>query len=149
VSNPLLEDPLDLLIFCHCPNNLGRERTPGLRGHNYLGPSAVTHWANEAIARDQLPGGSLDSEARQPEPRANPGPANEASKPQDGDDSGALPLALSGPSWDVSGAGNGPEGSLGMSSSAGGETRESPAKCIPLALKSSSWLNIQHSADLG
>jgi len=36
-----------------------------------------------------------------------------------------------------------------MSSSAGGERRETPAKNIPLALKLSSRLNIQHSAELG
>ena len=91
----------------------------------------------------------MDPEARRPEPRANPGPANEASEPQAGDDSYAFLGALSGSSWDLSGAGDGREGSVGMSSSAGGERRESPAKCIPLALKSSSLLNIQHSAYLG
>jgi len=36
-----------------------------------------------------------------------------------------------------------------MSASAGGERRESPAKLIPLALKSSTRLTIQHSAELG
>jgi len=52
LSNPVLEDPLDLLIYCHRPNNVSREPTPGLRGHNYLVPGAVTHWANEVIAED-------------------------------------------------------------------------------------------------
>jgi len=36
-----------------------------------------------------------------------------------------------------------------MSSSPTGERRESPAKCLPIAIKSSSRLNIQHSAELG
>ena len=36
-----------------------------------------------------------------------------------------------------------------MSSSGGGERRESPAKSIPLALKLSSRLNIQHAAEVG
>jgi len=57
LSNPVLEDPLDLLIYCHGPNNVSREATPALRLHNYLVPTAVTNWANEAIARDQLRGG--------------------------------------------------------------------------------------------
>ena len=83
------------------------------------------------------------------EPRANPGPANEASEPQEGDDYDALLVALSGALWDVSGAGDGPEGSVGMSSSPGGERRASPAKRIPLALKSSSRWNIQHLGELG
>jgi len=108
----------------------------------------VTNWANEAIARDPLRGGSFDPEVRRPEPIADPGPANEASEPQEGGDSDALLVALSGASWDFSGAGDGCEGSVGMSSSSGGERRESPVKRIPLALKSSSRLNIQHSAEV-
>jgi len=120
-----------------------------LRGHNYLVPVAVPNWTNEAIARDQFRGGSFDPEPRRPEPNANPGPANEASPPLEGADSDALLVALSGASWDVSCAGNGREGSVGISSFAGGERSESPAKRIPLALKSSSGLNIQHSAELG
>jgi len=96
-----------------------------------------------------LCGSSFDLEARPPEPRANPGPANEASEPQEGDDSDALLVALSGTSLDVSGTGDGPEGSVEMSSSASGERRESPTNSIPLALKSSRRLNIQHSVELG
>jgi len=109
----------------------------------------VTNWTNEAIAQDQLRRGSFDPVARRPEPRANAGPANEASEPQEGDDPDALLVALSGASLDVSSAGDRRKGSLGKSSSAAGERRESPAKCIPLALKLSSRLNIQHSAELG
>jgi len=149
LSNPVLEDPLNLLIYCYRPNNVSRAPTPALRGHNYLVPGAVTNLANEAIARDQLRGGSFDPEPSRPEPRANPGPANKASEPQEGNDSDALLVALSGASWDVTGAGDAREGSVGMSSSTGGEGRESPSKPIPLTLKSSSRLNIQHSAELG
>ena len=68
---------------------------------------------------------------------------------QEGDDSGALLAALSGASSDVSGAGDRREGSVGMLPSPEGERRESPAKRIPLALKSSSRLNIQQAAELG
>jgi len=50
LSNPVLEDPLDLLIYCHRLNNVSRGPTPALRGHKYLVPGAVTNWANEAIA---------------------------------------------------------------------------------------------------
>jgi len=52
LSNPVLEDLLDLLIYCHRPNNVSREPRPALRGPNYLVPGAVTNWANEAIAGD-------------------------------------------------------------------------------------------------
>ena len=147
LSNPVLDDPLDLLIYCHRVHRESREPTPELRGHNYLVKGPPANW--EAIARAQLRGGSQQPEARHPEARADPGPANEAGEPQEGDDSDALLAALSGVSSDVSGARDGREGSVGMLSSPGGERRESPTKRIPLVLKSLSQLNIQQSTVLG
>jgi len=149
LSNPVLEHPLDLLIYCCRPHNVSRELTPAFTEHNYFVPSAVTNWANEAIAQDQLPGGSFNPKGRRPEPRANRGPANEGIEPPEGDDSDALLVALSRVLLDVSGAGNRRESRVGMSSSAGGGRRESRMKHIPLALQSSSRLNIPHSAELG
>ena len=128
LSASVLEDLLDNLIYCHRPNNLSREPTPVLRGHNYLVPGALTNWANEGIVQDQLRGGLFDPEARGPEPRANPGPANEASELQEGDDRNALLVALSGASLDVSGVAHRREGSVARSSPTGGERRESPAE---------------------
>ena len=96
-----------------------------------------------------LRGGEFDPDRRRPDVRADPGPANEAGEPQGGDESDALLAALSGASSDVSGAGDGREGSVKMLSSPVGERMESPAKRIPLALKSSSRLNIQQSVELG
>ena len=124
-----------------------REPTPELREHIYLVKGRPANW--EAIAGAQLRGGSQQQEARHPETRADPGPANEAGEQQDGDDSEALLAALSGASSDVSGARDGRAGSVGMLSSPGGERWESPTKRIPLALKSSSQLNIQQSTELG
>ena len=147
LSNPVLDDPLDLLIYCHRVQRESRKPTPALRGHNYLMPGPAINW--EAIARAQLRRGLQQPEAWQPEARADPGPANEAGEPQEGDDSGRLLAALSGASSDVSGAREGRKGSVAMLVSPGGERRESPAKRIPLALKSSSWLNIQQSTELG
>ena len=40
--NPVLEDPLDLLIYCHRPNKVRREPTPAFRGHNHHVPGTVT-----------------------------------------------------------------------------------------------------------
>jgi len=60
--NQVIQDLLDLLIYCHHPNNLSREHTLPLRGHNNLEPGPVTNWANEAIAEDQLRGGLFDPE---------------------------------------------------------------------------------------
>jgi len=36
VSNPVLEDPLDLLVYCHRRYTADRVPTPALRRHNYL-----------------------------------------------------------------------------------------------------------------
>jgi len=113
LCNQVLEDLLDIIISCYCPNKVSREATPALRGHNYLVPGAVTNWANEEIAQDQLPGGSFDPGARRPEPRANPGPADGASEPQEGDDFDALLVALSSTSWDVPGTEDGRSAGLG------------------------------------
>ena len=101
----------------------------------------------EVIARAQLLEGSQQLEARHPEARADPGAANEAGEPQEGDDSHDLHAGLSGALSDISGARDGPEGSVGMLSSPSGERREYSAKRIPLALKLSSRLNIQQSTD--
>jgi len=56
-SNPVLEDTLDLLSYCHRANKVSREPRPALRGNNYRVPGAVTNWANEARAPDELRGG--------------------------------------------------------------------------------------------
>ena len=96
-----------------------------------------------------LRGGEFDPDRRRPDARADPGLANEAGEQQGGDDSDTFLVALSGMSSDVSGTGDGREGSVKMLSSPGGERMESRAKRIPLALKSSSRLNIKQSAELG
>ena len=98
LSNPVLEDPLDLLIYCHRPNNVSREPTPALRGQPYLPPGSVDRWSNEWYAREMLCGGEFDLDRRRPDARADPGPANEAGERQGGDDSDALLVALSGAS---------------------------------------------------
>jgi len=94
LSNTVLEGLLDLLIYCYRPINVSRAPTAALRRYNYVVPGAVTNWANEAGAQDQLREGSFDLEARRPEHGGNPGPANKASKLQEGDDSDVLLVAL-------------------------------------------------------
>ena len=96
-----------------------------------------------------LLGGEFDLDRRRPDPRADPGPANEAGEPQGGDDSDAFLAALSGASSGVSEAGDGRESSVKMLLSPSGERMESPAKGIPFALKSSCQLNIQELEELG
>jgi len=43
LSNPVPDDPLNLLVYCHRPETRGRLPTPPLRGHNYLRENAITN----------------------------------------------------------------------------------------------------------
>jgi len=43
LSNPVLEDPLDLMVYCHRPATWERAATPPLRGHNYLRENAIAN----------------------------------------------------------------------------------------------------------
>ena len=121
LSNPVLEDLLDLLIYCHHPNNVSREPTPVLRGHPYLPPGSVDRWSNEWYAREMWRGGEFDRDRGGSDARADPGPANEAGKLEGGDDSDALLAVLSGASSDIAGAGDVRKDRLRMLSSPGGE----------------------------
>ena len=113
LSNPVLEDPLDLLIYCHRVPRKGRAPTPALRGHDYLVPGAVTNWPQEAITQAQFPGGSQQPEAGQPEARADPWWAYEAGEPQEGDASDAILAALSSASSHAPALGIEARGALG------------------------------------
>ena len=64
-SNPVLDDPLDLMIYCHPVPQESREPTSELRGHNYLVKGPPANW--EEIARAQLREGSHQLEVRHPE----------------------------------------------------------------------------------
>ena len=88
LSNPVLDDPLDLLIYCYRVHRESREPTPPLRGYNYLGSGPVTN--KEAIALALLRSGLQQWEAREPEARAYPKLANQAGELQGGDDPEAV-----------------------------------------------------------
>ena len=65
LSNPVLEDPLDLLVYCHRVPGNNRPVTPPLQRHDYLAQSAVANWACDA--------GAPISGAPQPGTRAETG----------------------------------------------------------------------------
>jgi len=67
--NAVLEDPLDLMVYCHRPATRERAATPPLRGHNYLPANGIANWAQQAGARTGI-------QAPQREVRPDPGPAN-------------------------------------------------------------------------
>ena len=50
LSNPVLQDPLDLMVHCHRPATQERAATPPLRGHNYLPQNSIANWARQAGA---------------------------------------------------------------------------------------------------
>jgi len=50
LSNPVLEDPLDLMVYCNRPASRERVATPPLMGHNYLPENAIANWARQAGA---------------------------------------------------------------------------------------------------
>jgi len=54
LSNPVLNDPLDLLVYCHCPETRGRLPTPPLRGLNYLRENAIANWTSTTAPGNRL-----------------------------------------------------------------------------------------------
>ena len=69
LSHPVLEDPLDLLVYCHRRYTADRVPTPPLTRHNYPPENAIADWARQAGARTGI-------EAPRKEVRPDPGPAN-------------------------------------------------------------------------
>jgi len=46
LSNPVLDDPLDLMIYCYRDEGDTRPATPSLRAHKYLHVDAIADWAD-------------------------------------------------------------------------------------------------------
>ena len=68
-SNPVLEEPLDLLVHCQPPATRERLATLPFRGHDNLQENANTNWAQHAAARHGL-------QAPRGDAGADHGPAN-------------------------------------------------------------------------
>jgi len=51
LSNPVLEDPLDPLVYCHRRYTADRVPTPPLRRNNYLPENDIADWVPQAGAR--------------------------------------------------------------------------------------------------
>lgn len=110
LSNPVLEDPLDLLVYCHRPATAERAATPPLRRQNYLRENAVANWARAAAESNDVQAPGQDS-------RAYPRPPNAGREQEQGVDPPLfLPVSSGSPS-DVSDAGAGREAGVGISPS--------------------------------
>jgi hypothetical protein len=130
LSNPVLEDPLDLLVYCHRPPSEGRVATPPLRGHNYLPNNAVANWARQGGARHGI-------QAPRNDARPDPGPAKSG-----GNQLHKSPLFAPGSSGssDASEVGEGDDAGFGKSSPIA-EAVDSPAFRMPMAIQSPSKMN--------
>jgi len=47
VSNPVLDDPLDLMVYCYPDRGSGRQDTRALRTVDYLNQHDVRNWAHD------------------------------------------------------------------------------------------------------
>jgi len=110
LSNPVLDDPLDLFVYCHRRETWGTLPTPPLRGHNYLHQNAITNWASTAAPGNRI-------QAARSDVRTDPGPSNAGGEQEQRDDSPLFLPGLSSSSSDVSNAEEGYQASIGASPS--------------------------------
>jgi len=108
LSNPVLDDPSDLLVTCHRAETRGRLPTPPLRGHNYLRENAIANWARTAASGNCIQAARSDA-------RTDPGPSNAGGEQKQRDDSPLFLPRLSSSSSDVSDAEEGYQASIGAS----------------------------------
>jgi len=132
LSNPVLEDQLDLVVYCHRRYTADRVPTPPVRRHNYLPKNAIADWARQ-------PGARTGIQALRKEVRPDPGPANDGGN-QANDSPLFLPVSSSSSS-DLSDAGEGCEAIIGTSPSAIADPTEYPHFRIPLVILSPSKMN--------
>ena len=110
LSNPVLDNLLDLLVYCHRPQTQGRLPTPPLLGHNYLRENAIANWASTAAPGNRI-------QAAQSDARTDPGPSNAGGQQEPREDSHLFLPALSSSSSDVSDAEEGYQASIRASPS--------------------------------
>jgi len=108
--NRVLDDPLDLLVYCHRPETRGRLPTPPLRGPNYLRENAIANWASTTAPGHRI-------QAARAAARTDPGPSNAGGEQEQQDDSPLFLPGLSSSSSDVSDAEEGYQASIGASPS--------------------------------
>jgi len=51
LSNPVLDDPLDLMVYCYRDRGSERQDTPALRRVDYLNQNDVRNWADDSAQR--------------------------------------------------------------------------------------------------
>ena len=134
LSNPVLENPLDLLVYCHRVPGNNRPVTPPLKRQNYLAQNAIANWAYDT--------GAPKGGARQPGTRAEAGEQQGQETPDP-----SFSTSFGAPS-NISDAIEGDDRSVSQLPSPGGDRSESPTNRIPLGVKSLSLLNTQQLSEL-
>ena len=134
LSNLVLEDLLDLLVYCHRVPGNNRLVTPPLRRHNYLAQNAVANWARDARAtRGGAPQLGTRAEAGELQAQETRDPSFSTSFGVPSDVSDTIEEGGS---------------SVRQLPSPGRDPRESPTNRIPLDVKSLSLLNTQLPSEL-
>jgi hypothetical protein len=130
LSNAVLYDPLDLLVYCYRDRDDQRQATPAPPGINYLEEDDVHNWARDPAAERA---GQMHVRALPQDIRQDPAPGNVPNEQQDEDSSD-----FSAASSDNSAAADWPEEPNGAPN---GQRAESLAKRIPLGEKTSGLEN--------
>jgi len=144
LSNPVLNDPLDLMIYYYLDEGDTRPPTPSLSAHQYQHEDAVADWADSAGGHP----GNMYYRAPYVPPGFDYGNANRSGDQQDGDTSSVSLPGSSGSSSDVVDTRGKGQDSTGMPPPPVGDTVESAMAHTPLAVKSLNRLNVPMSSDL-
>jgi len=51
LANPVIDDPLDLMVYYYCDRGSERHDTPALRTVDYLNQNPVQNWAHDPVQR--------------------------------------------------------------------------------------------------
>jgi len=122
LSNPVLDDRLDLLVYCHRPETLGWLPTPPLRADNYPRENAIANGASTAAPGNRIQAARSDA-------RTDPGPSNAGGEQEQRDDSPLFLPGLSRSSSDVSEAEEGYQASMGPSPSPVADRSKTQTQC--------------------
>jgi len=121
LSNPVLDDPLDLMIYCYRDEGDTRLATPSLWAHQYLHVDAVADWADCPAGHM----GKMHYQAPYVPPRFDYGNGNRSGDHQNGDAPSVSLPGSSGSSSDVADTGHEGQDSPGMLPPPVGDTVES------------------------
>jgi len=132
LSNPVLDDPLDLMIYCYRDEGDTRPATPSLRAHQYLYEDVVADWADSEAGNM----GNMHYWAPYVPPRFDCGNANRSGDHQDGDAPSVSLPGSSGSSSDVADTRHKGQDIPGIPPPPVSDTVASPMAHTPPAVKS-------------